>query len=354
MSASAPLRVLIAAPTQGRYGGLEAFVLALGESLKQATDIAPRLCFKLVRGAAFSEELRARCDKTGVDYVVVPRASLALYKNLRWANLIHAQNPSPDIAFGALLAGRPLVMTVINHRSEVHSLHTRLWALAVRLTQERCYISDFVRSTWEPHGLRRNSQVMPAVSSLPPEQVVNWDRAGFFFIGRWIANKGLEELLEAYASANLDHARWPLTLAGDGPSRPWVEEYVTRHKLETVRRPGFISDEDKFLQMGCAKWNVAPPHTREDLGLTPIEARHLAVPSIITRDGGLPEAAGPQALVAEPGDVASLRARLEEAAAMPEEEYRRRALGSQAQLREFLRPLSDYHALYRATAWWCD
>jgi len=102
--------------------------------------------------------------------------------------------------------------------------------------------------------------------------------------------------------------------------------------------------------MARAKWNVAPPHTREDLGLTPIEARHLGVPSVITRDGGLPEAAGPSALVAEPGDVASLRARLEEAAAMPDDEYRRRALTSQSQLRDFLRPLSDYHALYRQLA----
>lgn len=347
MSDSAPLRVLLAAPSQGRYGGLEAFVLALGESLKGAPDFAPRLCFKLVRGATFSAELQDRCEKAGVEYVVVPRASRALYKNLRWADVIHAQNPSPDVAFGARVAGRPLVMTIINHRSEGRSVHARLWRLAMRMADERCYISDFVRSTWEPQGLRRHSQVMPAVSSLPPAPTVNWARTGFFFIGRWIANKGLEELLEAYAAANLDRARWPLTLAGDGPLRPWVEGFLARSKLDTVRLPGFISEEEKFLQMGRAKWNVAPPHTREDLGLTPMEARHLAVPSIITRDGGLPEAAGPEALVAAPGDVASLRARLEEAAAMPEEEYRRRARASQAQLREFLRPLSDYHALYR-------
>ena len=346
MNDSAPLRVLIATPSQGRLGGLEAFVLALGESMKQAPDLEVRLCFKLVRGAAFSDELRARCDQAGVNYAAVPRASAELFKNIRWAEVVHAQNPSPDIALVARLTGRPLVMTIINHRSESTSLHARLWGWAARLANERCYISDFVRRTWEPGGLRQNSQVMPAVSSLPPERAVSWERAGFFFIGRWIANKGLEELIEAYATANLDHARWPLTLAGDGPRRPPVEELIARYKLTTVRCPGFVSDEEKFLQMGRAKWNVAPPHTREDLGLTPMEARHLAVPSIITRDGGLPEAAGPHALVAEPGDVASLRARLEEAAAMPEEEYRRRALASQAQLREFLRPLSEYHALY--------
>jgi glycosyltransferase involved in cell wall biosynthesis len=37
--------------------------------------------------------------------------------------------------------------------------------------------------------------------------------------------------------------------------------------------------------------------TREDFGLTAVEARNLGVPCIITRDGGLPEAGGKQALI---------------------------------------------------------
>ena len=350
MSNRSPLRVLIATPTQGRYGGLEAFVLALAETLVKAPEFAPRVCFKLMRGAAFSEELRVRCEKIGVPFVVVPRASFALWKNLRWAEVVHGQNPSPDIALGARLLRRPLMLTIINHRSEGRSLHTRLWDWAAHSSAVRCYISDFVRQTWEPGGLRAGSQVMPAVSQLPPVQPVNWERAGFFFIGRWIENKGLEELIEAYATANLDRTRWPLTLGGDGPLRARIEQAIARQALTTVRLAGFVSEAEKFSLMSRAKWNVAPPHTREDLGLTPIEARHLAVPSIITRDGGLLEAAGPDALVAEPGDVASLRARLEDAANMSEEEYRRRALAAQKQLGDFLRPLSDYQPLYRQLA----
>jgi len=349
MSTPSPLRVLIVAPSQGRYGGLEASVFALAESLAKTTDITPRLCFKLVQGATFSDELRARCEKVGVPCVAVPRASRELWENLRWSEIVHAQNPSPDIAWGAWVLRRPLVMTIINHRSSQRSLHTLMWDAAARLAGQRCYISDFVRSTWEPAGLRAGSRVLPAVSQLP-SRAINWERAGFFFIGRWIANKGIEELVEAYATARLDHLRWPLTLAGDGPVRPTVEKLIAQHALTTVRQPGFVSDEEKFTLMGAAKWNVAPPHTREDLGLTPIEARHLAVPSIITKDGGLPEAAGPHALVAEPGDIASLRARLEEAATMTEDEYRRRALASQAQLQEFLRPMSDYQTIYRQLA----
>jgi glycosyltransferase involved in cell wall biosynthesis len=349
MSGPSPLRVLLAGPSQGRFGGIEAVMLALAESLARAPGFEPKLCFKLVRGARFDDHLRGQCETVGVPFAVVARASAALWKNLRWAEVVHGQNASPDIVGGARLLRRPLVLTIYNRRQGSSSWHEKLWAAGLRAARARTYISDFVGRSWEPRGWRAGSEVFPAVSRLP-DRPVTWERAGFFFLARWIANKGLEPLLEAYAEANLERERWPLTLAGDGPLRPWVEDFVRRRGLRTVRLPGFVSEDEKYRLYGHAKWNVAPPHTLEDLGLTPIEARHLAVPSIITRDGGLPEAAGPYALVAEPGDVAGLRARLEEAAAMPEEEYRRRALGSQEQLRAFLRPLTDYHTIYRKVA----
>ncbi|HTB61958.1 MAG TPA: glycosyltransferase [Opitutales bacterium] len=345
MSTSTPLRVLIVAPSQGGYGGIEAVMLAQAASLLGNSKFSPRLCFKLVQGATFGEALRTECDKLGVPYSVTQRASVDLFNNLRWAEIVHAHNAAPDIVLGAKFLRRPVVLTIHNHRPKQNSPRARLWALGIQYANVRCYISDFVRRTWEPNGPRAGSEIIPSVSRLPKREVT-WDREGFFFIGRWIANKGIEELVEAYATANINRARWSLTLAGNGPLRANVEALIARHALTTVRLAGFLSEEEKFSSMGRAKWNVAPPHTDEDLGLTPIEARHLAVPSIITRDGGLPEAAGPDALVAEPGGVTSLRAQLEKAAAMPEEEYQRRAIGSQMQLDKFLRPLSDYHAIY--------
>ncbi len=349
MSQSPPLRILLAGPTLGKFGGLEAFTLTMAESLAQTAGFEPRLCFKLVGHTQFDPQLRALCERTRVPFEVVPRGSRELWKNLRWADVVHSQNASPDIVLGARLLGRPVVVTMHNHQLAAPWWPRILWRLAVRSAQARCYVSDYVRRAWEPAGLRPGSQIMPAVSGLP-ERPLTWERRGFVFLSRWIAHKGLEPLLEAYAGARLDHEAWPLTLAGDGPLRPWVENFVAQHKLNTVRLAGFVSGEAKYTLLREAKWNVAPPQTREDLGLTPIEARQFAVPSIITRDGGLPEAAGPHALVAEPGDVAGLRARLEEAASMPEDEYRRRALASQAQLSEFLKPLSDYHELYHRLA----
>ena len=79
------------------------------------------------------------------------------------------------------------------------------------------------------------------------------------------------------------------------------------------------------------------------MGLTPLEARSVGVPVIATRDGGLPEAAGPSALLCKPASVPDLKRCLLEAAAMSEAEYQERAgnrIGVVARV-------SDAHALLR-------
>jgi glycosyltransferase involved in cell wall biosynthesis len=98
-------------------------------------------------------------------------------------------------------------------------------------------------------------------------------------------------------------------------------------------------------------WLVAPANTKEDMGLTPIEARSVGVPAIVTRDGGLPESGGPAALLCAPGDVRDLAMQLELAASMPDSEYRERSALARDSLRSYLRPMSDYVAIYeRLTA----
>jgi glycosyltransferase involved in cell wall biosynthesis len=95
---------------------------------------------------------------------------------------------------------------------------------------------------------------------------------------------------------------------------------------------------------------VTPPHTDEDLGLTPIEARHVGVPCIITRDGGLPEAGGQHALICEPRDIDGLRRRLEEAADMSPHNYDALAQATRAELMKYLQPMALYLDHYKTLA----
>jgi glycosyltransferase involved in cell wall biosynthesis len=187
---------------------------------------------------------------------------------------------------------------------------------------------------------------VPTVCRLPQTSCPPADRKGFLFVGRWIENKGLEELITAYSRSQLDPARWPLILLGDGPLRPKVQALLAQLSVQGVEMPGFVDDQTKAIRLAGARWLVAPARTREDLGLTPIEARSVGVPVIVSRDGGLPEAGGGAAIIVEPGNIEELAGALKRAAAMGEQEYLERAERGRATLKEFLRPMTFYREAY--------
>src|SRR6266513_2050275 len=105
---------------------------------------------------------------------------------------------------------------------------------------------------------------------------------------------------------------------GDGPLRPAIQAKIDNERIAGIEIEGFVDEATKAQRMQRARWVVVPPNTNEDFGLTAIEARHLGVPCIITRDGGLPEAGGRQALVCEPNDSRGLANLLEQASRMSE------------------------------------
>ena len=202
-------------------------------------------------------------------------------------------------------------------------------------------------NTWEPHGRRQTSDRLPVVSDLPQGIVPSEGRSGFFFVGRWIPNKGLRTLLEAYRTVAPDATRWPLILMGDGPLREEIERRVKEENIVGVRFTGFVSDEERNRLIRNAKWMVTPPNTNEDLGLTPLEARAVGVPCIVSEEGGLKETGGPHSLRCRPGCSESLARALREAIEMPEDRYSRLSELSKEGLEDYVRPLDDYAVAYR-------
>lgn len=338
-------KLLLVSPCQGTYGGIEAFVLAVADAVKRAPDFTVRICFKKVRKFAlhstFAEMLRDQ------PVMFVDRGSRELADAIRSADIIHLQNASADVVFLAKLFGKRLVLTIHNYMPTQLNAHRLLWRISAPLADARWYNSNFVWRTWEGDRPRRNSRKVPTTSRLaegwtPPEQ-----RRGFVFVGRWIRNKGLDTLVAAYAQAKLDRDAWPLVLIGDGPLRGEIQAELARAGLGNVQLPGFVDDATKADYMKNARWIVVPPNTKEDLGLTALEGRNLGVPCIITRDGGLPEAGGRQALVCEPAKPAALAQLLEQAAEMSAGEYAKRSEATKRELDSEMVPLEFYPESYR-------
>jgi glycosyltransferase involved in cell wall biosynthesis len=343
----APMRVAIVSPCFGVLGGIETFVCALAKELKPQPGVQVTLCFKKTRNFQLDRILEATARDTGAEVVFVNRASRELITVIRSADIVHCQNPCVDVALLAKLFRKPLVLTVHGWRRGGFNLRAAMWDAAWVLADRRWYNSEFVWRTWEPRGRKETSERLPVVSDLPTGVIPPAQRKGFVFIARWIANKGIDILVEAYAGARLDRREWPLVLMGDGPLRPVIEQKIREQKIEGIVVRGFVSEEERNDAIRHARWMVTPPNTKEDLGLTPLEARHVGVPCIITRDGGLPEAGGKHALSCEPGNVGELRELLEVAAGMPPAEYEKRAEDTRAELLAQLQPMSVYLERYR-------
>jgi len=347
---AAPVKVAIISPNQGAYGGLEAYVLALARFLAGRPDIKVRLVFKRVKGFKLRSELSAMVEQAGIQAEFVRRAGWDLARTAAWADVVHVQNASPDVVLLARIFARPIVVTIHFNFLMPSSLHKVLWRLAAMAAHERLYVSSFVRRTWEGETRRAHSRMVHSFCGQPGEGLPPGERRGFAFVGRWVENKGVDILVRAYGRAKLDRQRWPLRLMGTGPMEAEVRRSVAGPAAAGIEILGFVPDERKTEVIRHSKWMVVPPQTNEDLGLVPFEARCFGVPCIVTRDGGLPEAAGHEALLCEPGSAESLRAALERAAGMGEEEYAARSARTKDELRSQLTPMEFYPELYSTLA----
>jgi len=342
-----PMKVLILAPSFGAFGGIEAFSCALAREFFRHSDVETTLCFKLTKNCVKEEHLERIARETGARVVFVDRASIGLAKVIRNADVVHCQYPSIDVALLCLLFRKPLALTTHNYYEPGVEFRKMLRDLSFRIADRHWYNSDFVWKTWEPYGRLPHSEKLPVISNLPTGILPISERKGFAFVARWIANKGIEVLVEAYTKADIDHEKWPLVLMGSGPLRERIEKKIRDENLRGIEIKGLVDETTRNHYIRHARWMVAPSNTKEGLGLTPIEGRNVGVPCIITRDGALPEAGGRHALICEPENMAELKALLEKAAGMKDDEYVKLCEATHKELLEYLQPLSTYLLRYR-------
>jgi len=338
------VRVLLLSPCFGAYGGVEAFVFAVADAVRRDPRFDVRICFKRVANFTLQPALEAYCRTEQVQFC--DRASADLWSAIAWADVVHAQNASPDVALMTAIQRKPLALTIHDFLPPAPWMRRWSWLASARAATARWYNSRSVWRTWEPTRTRRSSSRVPTVSRFELAAAAPGPRKGFLFVGRLVDSKGADVLLDAYQQAGLDIAQWPLTIVGDGPMRAGLEQRAREAGLNAVRFTGFVDDATKAQLLASAKWLVAPSHAHEGLGLVVLEARHAGVPCIITRHGGLPEAGGRDAIVCEPRDAAGLSAALRIAAAMPEGEYHQRSSRTRADLPGELVPLSFYPEAY--------
>ena len=340
------MNILHISPCQGAFGGIEAFVLAVADEM-HACGEPIKVLFKKVKGFQLRDSLTQAVNERAYPIHFISRGDLrSISKGVQWADVVHGHNPLMEAIWLCRWFKKPCVLTVYNWCRRNFHPRPILWRLSNLFADHSWYISDFVWNTWEK-ARRSSSGKLPIVSSLPSGITPYQNRKGFVFASRWIPNKGIRTLLQAYARSDIDKSKWPLTLLGDGPLKQEVLTLINQEEIQGVDIAGFLPDNERNLKISQAKWMITPPNTNEDLGLTAIEARNVKVPCIVTRDGGLSEAAGKWSLSCEPGNSEQLRQLFEKVATISEKDYIFIAERTWLELQDYLKPLKEYRTAYR-------
>jgi phosphatidylinositol alpha-mannosyltransferase len=140
------------------------------------------------------------------------------------------------------------------------------------------------------------------IRSTPP---LRHDRPAIFFLGRHEERKGLDVLLAAVRSLDVDLVCW---IAGDGPDTNRLRaQHAGDPRLEWLGR---ITDPDKLARLRGASVFCAPSLHGESFGVVLLEAMAAGTPVVASALDGYRNVAtdGVDALLVPPGDADALRA----------------------------------------------
>jgi len=146
-------------------------------------------------------------------------------------------------------------------------------------------------------------------------------RRYFLFVGRLVREKGVFDLLSAYARLS-EHLRHEvgLVLLGDGASRQRLEAQAASVSPGAIRFPGFVHREQLATYYALAEALVLPTYS-DPWGLVVNEAMACALPVILSRVAGCAADLVREnwnGLLVPPGDVASLASAMESLASQPD------------------------------------
>ena len=114
------------------------------------------------------------------------------------------------------------------------------------------------------------------------------------YVGRLHAEKGIDDLLEAYSLVREEVPDARLVLIGDGPERPAIERWIkARSWQDAVLLLGPVKNRDLPPCLRAATVLVSPSRTtrkwEEYVGMTNLQAMASGLPVVSTRNGAIPE-----------------------------------------------------------------
>ena len=321
------------------------------------------------RGAAggdtVANELYTRLAARGHDVTVYCRAykadGLPRYAESQGVRLVHIKTVSRS-GFDTLVHSFLSTMHILRHNTgdvvHIHNGGNSIWALPLRLAGKRVYVSqdglDWERKKWKWYARLYLRLSMYLTSCLPtiaifdniftrevfeekfhrkflfvpygsdftePTSLSSLERHGlapqeyFLFVGRFIPEKGIHYLVEAFEGMRTDKQ---LVIVGGSPNPN--SEYEKKILTTTDKRIHFLGyvygDEMLELMKGC--YCYVQPSDVEGLSPVILTAMGMGTPVICSDIRENVYAVGNTAMLFRSGDVESLRLQLEWALGHPD------------------------------------
>ncbi len=316
---------LIHVDAETGFSGGEVQVFPLLEGLRrrgwECILIAPPGSRALEEARRSRFEVRAVPMRSDLDLFSVSRLARAMRECE--AGLVHLHTGRATWLGGlaARRAGLPAITTRRMDRGVKPGWRTRY--IYERCTQRAVAISDAVARRLREGGVDPERIVVVKSSVDPgalvparPRAVVRAefglrdDETALLVLASLVHRKGVDVLIEALAHLSPGVGEWRLLVAGDGPERSSLKE---RARTLLPGRVLFLGRRDDKADLLAACDVFCLPSRAEGLGVAALEAMAVGKPVVATRVGGLGEAVieGRTGILAQPGDAASLTAKLD-------------------------------------------
>ena len=289
--------LLCSVPFRPSVGGIETVSALLAE------------CFHRMghRVIVVTQTPGSQPDAEGFEVVRQPSAA-RMFELVRWAQVVFHNNISLKFAWPQWLLRRPWVVAhhtwipttgmaaglkrwAIRHASNIAVSHAVAESLPVDCTiVPNPYADDvFVRVD----NIERSRELV--------------------FVGRLVSDKGVDVLLDALGLLATRGRRVGLTVIGEGPELPALRRQVDALGISSqVHFAGRRTGGDLVAALNEHHVLVVPSVWQEPFGVVALEAMACGCVPLVSRSGGLPDAAGAAGVVFELGDSQALAQAIEE------------------------------------------
>lgn len=281
------------------------------------------------QGVAYEGGIAARLGENPFRLLQVPFFLIFQWLAIRqqvktWQpDVIHAHWIIPQALVAAVrLASVPPILCT-SHGGDLFGLRGRFWKKLKKWALNRCesvtVVSQSMVGEIESILPGNRAEVIPMGTDLanlftPPEDNNNRDDNHIVFVGRLVAKKGVQYLLQAVSILNQDGINIRLTIIGDGPLREPLQEHACALNIgDRVEFTGGLSHEmlpDYYRRatMAVFPFIIADDGDQEGFGLVVTEAMGCMCP-VVASD--LPAVRqnirqGENGLLVRPGDPQQL------------------------------------------------